>query len=210
MFAAAMSVGSSEITEHIQISACQLIELAIQNSYGTADSYIKDILGVCMQRMDQHFYGIALPTVMFNVFGNILYYNPNLALQALEANNWTQTLFTQWFTFFEHFQRIYDRKITVLGLSSIFLLPSSQWPSTVKNVFPTIFVSCLHILHDAYSLRVAKANMIDPNEKAPTFADEALVNQIRQQISHKDNITSHSNDDDDLVSDLGSIDSTVC
>lgn len=67
MFASVMNAGSSEIVEGIQVSACQLIELALQNSHNSADSYINDILHVCMNRMNQHFYGIALPTVMFNV-----------------------------------------------------------------------------------------------------------------------------------------------
>lgn len=67
MFIKVMSMGSNELLEPVQVAACQLIELALQNCLGTGDKYVEEILKFSMQRMDQHFYGIALPTVLFNV-----------------------------------------------------------------------------------------------------------------------------------------------
>eukprot|EP00339_Tiarina_fusa_P013736 CAMPEP_0117020128 /NCGR_PEP_ID=MMETSP0472-20121206/15340_1 /TAXON_ID=693140 ORGANISM="Tiarina fusus, Strain LIS" /NCGR_SAMPLE_ID=MMETSP0472 /ASSEMBLY_ACC=CAM_ASM_000603 /LENGTH=431 /DNA_ID=CAMNT_0004725251 /DNA_START=1720 /DNA_END=3015 /DNA_ORIENTATION=+ len=183
MYQKSLDMGPNELLEPVQIAACQLIELAIQNCLGSGDAYMEGIISVAMERMDKDFFGVALPTVIFNVFGNIFYYNPLLALSVLEKNKWTQSLFTQWFTFFEHFQRIYDRKVTVLGLSSIFLLPPSQWPAVIQNSVQNIFTTCLRLLSDCAKLRAEKEKNATEEAKI-TFADEARVNTLREAAAH--------------------------
>ena len=111
-------------------------------------------------------------------------------------------MFTQWFTFFEHFQRVYDRKVTVLGLASIFLVPSAQWPAPVKASIQNVFASCLQILMDATKLRIAK-EQTKGEEKPVTFADEALVNTIRNAIETKDSDQLGMGNEDDLRNEFG-------
>lgn len=50
----------------LQISACQIFELAIQNCHGTGDHLVEGILEVTLARFDHPFSGLALPTVLYN------------------------------------------------------------------------------------------------------------------------------------------------
>ena len=53
--------------EYLQVSACQLIELGIQNCCGSADNHIEGISSISMRRLSQPTEGKALPTVLLNV-----------------------------------------------------------------------------------------------------------------------------------------------
>merc|ERR1712137_14872 len=197
----ALAAPPSEFMTPLQISACQLLELAIQNCRGTGDQFVEGIIDIAMNRFTQPFTGVALPTVLFNMFGNLLFYNPGLTLQVLAKKNLVSSFFGQWFNFFEQFSRVYDRKVTVLGLASIFLLPTSQWPTEVQNSIKTILLSCIKLIHDANQLRQEKElKKQNEEETNATFADEALVNVIRGHLSKKgsDDLLDGDNADCDI------------
>lgn len=114
----------------------------------------------------------------------------------LTKNGWLEPLFRVWFNFFSNYTRVYDRKVTVLGLSSIFLVPCQQWPESIRNSCQHIVVSCLQLLHDAEKLRVEKS--MRPQEDPITFADEALVSSIKNVINSKEKHIGGDNSDDDI------------
>merc|ERR1712137_145120 len=201
MAAKALSAPPSPFMEPLQISACQLLELAIQNCSGTGDQFVEGIIEMAMNRFPQPFSGVALPTVLFNLFGNLFLYNPALTMQVLAKRNIVSNFFGQWFQFFEQFSRVYDRKVTVLGLSSIFLLPTNQWPVEIQNSIRMILLSCIKLIHDANQLREEKAlKKQNEEETNATFADEALVNVIRGHLSKKgsDDLLEEDNADCDI------------
>ena len=132
-------------------------------------------------------------------------------------------VFGAWFNTFEHFSRVYDRKVTVLGLAAIFRLPAQQWPAEIQSSAKTILLSCVKLIHDAAEHRQQKgdlfhtfdsisspfssASLVDDEAKEFTFADEALASVIRGHLEKSKAVGVQDEDNSDC--DLDDFDPDV-
>lgn len=81
------------------------------------------------------------------VVANALYYNAPLALAALGQMGVTGQFFGAWFTAIfavkksgkpRHFRRQHDKKVAVLGLTSLLAVPDEALPAEIKAGLPQV------------------------------------------------------------------------
>lgn len=75
---------------------------------------------------------------VYQVLASALYYNPVIELAELEKRQVTTQVFTKWMTDAEGFDRWLPRKLTVLGLSSIMMIPTTDLPPVMSQAVPSL------------------------------------------------------------------------
>ncbi|KAF5093297.1 hypothetical protein D0Z00_004133 [Geotrichum galactomycetum] len=60
--------------------------------------------------------------------------NTSLALSILETESFTEQFFTLWFDNMDKLQNVYDLKLVVLSLLSIFVLPDESIPASIQCI----------------------------------------------------------------------------
>ncbi|KAI6961545.1 hypothetical protein KC321_g12266 [Hortaea werneckii] len=69
---------------------------------------------------------------------NGIYYNPNLAMQVLEANGWTNKFFSLWFSSIDSFTRVHDKKLSIGAITALLTMSSQDVPTSVQNGWPRL------------------------------------------------------------------------
>ena len=61
--------------------------------------------------------------------------------------------------------RVYDRKLAILGLSAIMSRPVDMWPAVMRNVstLKNVVISCARLLHDNVEQRKRKGTAMETN-----------------------------------------------
>jgi len=126
---------------------CKLIEVVLQNCRARVDAYLPPIVVLAVNRL---LVAKSSPfkVLLLEVIANALYYNAGLTLQIIEQTNSTQAVFTLWLRMlFKSFKRVHDKKITILGLSSIFDVNWQSLPTVVKAGFKQILQALVKLLN---------------------------------------------------------------
>jgi len=123
--------------------ALSLYMCILHNCPGQVDNYLPTIFETVLAKLGTSILDkIPLTRIsIFQVIGSALHYNPQLALAELEKRGVTAQVFAQWMTDSEEMDTWLPRKITVLGLSSILLIPTSSLPSTISSAVPQLITS---------------------------------------------------------------------
>ena len=130
--------------------ACQLAEAVIQHFPGKVDGFVAGILGVLARDVCTATLASAQLTHMHKVLSaelvsNCLYYNPALTVRTLEASGALGPLFTGWHNSKTKFSRPYDKKLAILGLGSMLLLPGELLPRLVQSSIPQVITLLLYM-----------------------------------------------------------------
>jgi len=112
---------------------------------------------------------------IYQVLGSALFYNPKLQLEELERRNATQTVFNQWIHDANTvMDRFLPRKLTVLGLASVWRLPTSSLPPSLVGPFlPGLVRQVVHLVLQAHEDAVV-SNTQAAQEEAEEGDDPAL------------------------------------
>ena len=78
---------------------------------------------------------------------NAIYYNPQLALQGLEASNNTNKFFSLWFANIDSMSRVHDKKLSICAIISLLNIPAQAVPQSVQQGWPKL----LHGLTKLYA-----------------------------------------------------------
>eukprot|EP00011_Vannellida_sp_DIVA3-517-6-12_P000288 CAMPEP_0114624856 /NCGR_PEP_ID=MMETSP0168-20121206/10976_1 /TAXON_ID=95228 ORGANISM="Vannella sp., Strain DIVA3 517/6/12" /NCGR_SAMPLE_ID=MMETSP0168 /ASSEMBLY_ACC=CAM_ASM_000044 /LENGTH=1044 /DNA_ID=CAMNT_0001836131 /DNA_START=81 /DNA_END=3215 /DNA_ORIENTATION=+ len=148
---------STKTPESVQLAACELIECVLQNCPGKVDMWVPGFLELMATRLQSPVKSKGLRVLIFDVFANCLYYNPTLFFAITEKHNWTLAIFKGWFDVLPDLNRVYDRKIMVLGLSAIFAVPQNQLPACMQTLLQPLLVVQLKLMHDAQGIRARRA-----------------------------------------------------
>ena len=112
----------------------------LHNCHGKVDAYLpfinEVILGKLGQQINQE--NPLTRISIYQVIGSALYYNPQLELVELEKRGVTQQVLSKWIEDTEKMDRWLPRKLTVLGLASLFTLPTSALPPSVAGSLPQL------------------------------------------------------------------------
>ena len=126
--------------ELVGAEALKLVEVIFQNLRGDVDILVPVTLDLILKRLsnadDPKF-----RVLLFAVLGNVLFYNPHLALLQMEQRGVTQNLLGILLAEIENgksITRLYDNKQVSLGLSSILQLPVSEVPPSLQPAIPKI------------------------------------------------------------------------
>jgi len=154
--------------------ALSLYMSLLHNCKGHIDSYLPIINDITLAKLGQQVNTEAPTTriAIFQVLGSALYYNPLLQLREFEARGVTQQVITQWMADAPSMDRWLPRKITVLGLTSILLLPTNILPHTVSSGLPQLI-----------STIVSMSELI--NDEENNFRAVTLTKRMRKEVMTK-------------------------
>jgi succinate dehydrogenase flavin-adding protein (antitoxin of CptAB toxin-antitoxin module) len=166
-------VADEKQSEINSADACKLIEVVLQCCRGSAavDQLLPKILEIAIRRYPSAEYN-SFKVLLLEVVGNALYYNVAATLNALEALNATSQVFSNWFQLvFTEFKRTHDKKVTILALSSLYLLPFDSFPPSIKAGFSMIFTTLLKLLC-AIKTQKEEIEAKEKDEENEDFVDE--------------------------------------
>ena len=120
--------------------ALSLYMTILHECTGMVDSLLPIINNITLAKLNQQT-GNASPLTriqIFSVIGSCFYYNPQLQLQELEKRNVTTQVFQQWMNDIELMDRWIPKKMSVLGISAIFKLPTNIMPESLTVLLPNL------------------------------------------------------------------------
>ncbi len=135
----------SEVRKALSLYMCIL-----HNCRDMVDNYLPaindDILKELSQSADDQ--SLLMRITIFQIIGSALHYNPKLQLDELERRGVTEQVFSQWIKDSEQMQSWLSRKITVLGLASILLLPTTSLSPTIVSGIPHIIWCMTNLMEE--------------------------------------------------------------
>ena len=146
----AKAVEEDRTSESEARKALTLYMSVLDNCKGQVDKYLPAINDIVLKKLGQQV-NAELPQTrhtIFQVLGSALYYNPQLELEEMEKRGVTQQIFSQWINDVPEMDKWLSKKMTVLGLSSIFRIPAASLPQTVVPLIPNIIATAVKVLHD--------------------------------------------------------------
>jgi len=133
----------------------------LQNCKGRVDQWVEPYLRITIERL-RRTEKKYLKDLLIEVIANALYYNPHLTLNILQKLGVATEVFNLWFQMLQevkksgqkvNFRREHDKKVCILGLTSLLSLPSEVLP---EESLGQIFRAALDLLV-AYKEQVAEA-----------------------------------------------------
>lgn len=162
LFKALSSVMTDKnIEDHDIEPAPKLIEAVLQNCKGRVDQWVEPYLRITIDRL-RRTEKKYLKDLLIEVIANALYYNPHLTLSILQKLGVATEFFNLWFQMLQevkksgqktNFRREHDKKVCILGLTSLLSLPSELLP---EESLGQIFRAVLDLLV-AYKEQIAEA-----------------------------------------------------
>ena len=122
-----------------RICGCKLAEILMLNLRGGIDTYIPEFIRLAMEvltndELKVKSYRIHLMELVINA----VYYNPRLALDVLEANQWTNKFFSMWFSSIDSFTRVHDKKLSIGAITALLTLRGDEVPTSVQQGWPRL------------------------------------------------------------------------
>jgi transcription termination factor NusB len=115
-----------------RICGCKLAEAVLLNMRGHVDKYLNHFIEIAMQCLlaesEIKSYRIHLMEMVINC----IYYNPAATLQVLERHGWTNKFFSLWFSNIENFNRVHDKKLSIVAIVALIQLPPDQVPPSIQ------------------------------------------------------------------------------
>ncbi|KAG6549125.1 hypothetical protein Mapa_009351 [Marchantia paleacea] len=134
--------------------APKLIEAVLQNCRGRVDEWLEPYLRISLERLRKTKKNY-LKDLLMEVVANALYYNAGLSLNILQKLGVTQEIFQVWFQMLYatkksgkpvHFIREHDKKVCILGLANLLLLPAEAMPQELQSGLDQVFKAVLKLL----------------------------------------------------------------
>jgi hypothetical protein len=201
--------------ERLGSEALKLVEVIFQNFRGEVDVLVPITLDLLVKRL-AHVDDPKFKVLLYAVLGNVLFYNPCLALHHLEQRGLTHHVIGTLVAEIEGgktFLRIYDNKQVSLGLSSILQLPVSEVPPSLQPALPKIVEVNIVLLDRMNDLILSKlqsskakkdssasssALQSAPSDSSSPFVPvEDIVGQYVSSVRDDDDFDGGDDDDDD-------------
>lgn len=191
------------------VEACKLSESLILNCMGKIDAVIPPILNLIVHRFrtnppqKEHCRAEFLKCV-----ANCLYYNPEGTAMALEQAGATNEIFQIWLEALRareeevqegqalgnktHFRSLHDKKVCILGLSSILRVPATSLPPTLQSGMSFIVQSIMELLQDIETEKKRKEETGGDDEDDDDDEEEGIIDvdddcdEIDQELVKED------------------------
>jgi hypothetical protein len=110
----------------------------------------------------------SLKVLLIEVAANAMHYNPMLAMQHLESNGYLAPLMDLWLKLAKKkktpFTRLHDKRVSILGLSSVYLVSFDPLPNHLKSKFVPILLAILKQQQEAEEQRIEEENEEDEED----------------------------------------------
>lgn len=133
-------------------TACSIAQKMLLSLNGKIDSFVPRILklvassiAVISEASEKSLNTKLLVNLLEVVLASICY-NAQATLKFLEDEQATQQFFTIWFQKMELFKRVYDLKLVVLAMLSLFRLPDSDLPDSIRSNLSQIAKGLVSVL----------------------------------------------------------------
>ena len=147
---------------------CKLAEAVLLNMRGHADKYLNHFIEIAMQCLlapcEIKSYRVHLMEMVINC----IYYNPLATLQVLEHNGWTNKFFSLWFSNIENFNRVHDKKLSIVAIVALIQLPIEQVPISIQPGWPKLMSGAVSLFE---TLPLAMKNREEITKESLNFDD---------------------------------------
>jgi len=151
-----------------RICGCKLAEAVLLNMRGHADKYLNHFIEISMQCLladcEVKTYRVHLMEMVINC----IYYNPAATLQVLERHGWTNKFFSLWFSNIENFNRVHDKKLSIVAIVALIELPPDQVPPSIQPGWPMLMSGIVSLFQ---TLPVAMKHREDISKDSLNFDD---------------------------------------
>lgn len=121
-----------------RICGCKLAEAVMLNLRGHADQYLPQFVEIAMQCLTAPNEIKSYRIHLMEMIINCIYYNPGATLQLLERHGWTNKFFSLWFSNIENFNRVHDKKLSIVAIVALIQLQPEQIPQSIQPGWPKL------------------------------------------------------------------------
>jgi hypothetical protein len=139
----------SELGASDRALVCTIAIRLLMGVRGHADRYVSPILDLTIShlrgdgdKLNNTHYRIGLLEVVIAS----LYYNPQVTLAVLESKGYTRDFFTIWFENKGKLSRVQDKKLSVLAVLGVLLLPDEQIPTSIRDNLAQLAKALVNIM----------------------------------------------------------------
>ncbi|KAK9381319.1 armadillo-type protein [Kockiozyma suomiensis] len=131
--------------------ACRLIQTLLLHIKEGMNTYLSYFIGLAMDRLLQPENGTDLKNKTYfvsllEIVINCIYCNSVLSLNILEERGQTASFFNLWFSNIASFSRVHDKRLNVMAILSILVLPSTSVPESIRPGLPQLLHGLLQLL----------------------------------------------------------------
>ena len=131
--------GDEKVGGMDRICGCKLAEAIMLNLRGYVDIYVPTFVELAMRVLASNEAKVKSYRIhLMEMVINSIYYNPLIALRALEVNGWTNKFFSSWFSNIESFSRVHDKKLSICAISALLTLKADEVPASVHQSWPRL------------------------------------------------------------------------
>lgn len=122
-----------------RICGCKLAEALMLAIRGHIDEYVPEFIQLAIMHLSTDEVKVKSYKIhLMEIVINAVYYNPRLAIQSLEAQQWTNKFFSLWFSSIDMFTRVHDKKLSIAAIVSLLSLQASEVPVSVQQGWPRL------------------------------------------------------------------------
>jgi len=183
-------LSDDEAVEKESQSAVKMASILLQYLRGRIDNVMPKLLELIIGRLSKAT-TTALKILLLDAVGDALIYNTDLTLQFMEKTQCTTSVFGLWLTSIPKFQRLYDKKVTVLALSTLIGRDMTTLPSSIQSNIGQIITTCVRMLIQMRQQRIEEKQ-----------ADEEAERDRQDLLSSIQNGYTGDDEDDDEDEDF--------
>jgi hypothetical protein len=181
------------------------MEVVLVYCKGQVDNVVPGILEIAMQRLKSA-ETEALKVLLLEVAANSMHYNPMLAFSYLDSKGYLGQVFDLWLKMAKKknsaFTRLHDKRVSILGLSSVFSVPFDPLPNHLKNKFLPILLAILKQQLEAEEQRLEEEMAEEEDAfQGPAAGDvdgdDEDISALRKAFGKGQESSTEEEDDDD-------------
>ncbi|ODQ63530.1 ARM repeat-containing protein [Nadsonia fulvescens var. elongata DSM 6958] len=113
---------------------------------GSVDQYVPMLIEVAVNNLENEGNkNNKFKIFLLEIIISSIYYNAHASLAFLQEKNYLEMFFTLWFSEMERFTRVTDKKLAILAIQSILILPIEQIPAAIQGNLSQLFSGMLSI-----------------------------------------------------------------
>eukprot|EP00850_Spirogloea_muscicola_P013908 SM000097S24761 [mRNA] locus=s97:152586:160145:+ [translate_table: standard] len=147
-------LGDEKLEDEDVEAAPKLMESVLQNCQGRVDHWVEPYLTIAIKRL-RVAKKLHVKDLLTETLANALYYNAPLCISILQKMGVTGEVFQTWFQMLYarhkngrpmHFRREHDKKVCILGLARLLLVPVAVLPEELQSGLDQVFKGLLKLL----------------------------------------------------------------
>jgi len=136
---------NEELSNVDLMSACKLAETEMLYLRGLLDKYVPQFVHLAMAQLrNGNVKTNVLKIHLIETVVNAIYYNPAIALDALEKDGWCADFFALWMSMIDKFTRVHDKKLCVLAIAALLSLAPEQVPQSAAQGYEKLLIVSCH------------------------------------------------------------------